>query len=106
LIREGNCRIFTGIDRIENETVYFRDGNKSDFDAIIAAVGYHKGFEDKVLHIDKSRYADLNVKAGKQKYFGKDGLYFCGFFISPTGQIREIALDAQKIAAAIIKNRS
>jgi hypothetical protein len=105
LIREGNCKIFAGIERIENKTVYFSDGKIKDFDAIVAAIGYHKGFEDNVLHVDKSRFEDLNVNAGKQKYFGKDGLYFCGFFISPTGQIREIALDAQKIAGDIIKKR-
>jgi len=105
LIREGNCKIFAGIERIENKTVYFSDGKINDFDAIVAAIGYHKGFEDNVLHVDKSRFEDLNVNAGKQKYFGKDGLYFCGFFISPTGQIREIALDAQKIAGDIIKKR-
>jgi len=43
------------------------------------------------------------VSVGQQKYFGKDGLYFCGFWIAPTGQIREIALDAKKIAADIAR---
>jgi len=26
------------------------------------------------------------------------GLYFCGFYISPTGQLREIGLEARAIA--------
>jgi hypothetical protein len=43
----------------------------------------------------------LKQPVNKQKYFGKDGLYFCGFWISPTGQIREIGLDAKKIARDI-----
>ena len=41
------------------------------------------------------------MSVNKQKYFGKDGLYFCGFWVSPTGQIRKISLDAQKIAKHI-----
>jgi indole-3-pyruvate monooxygenase len=45
----------------------------------------------------------LLVSKGKQKYFGKDGLYFCGYWVSTTGQIREIALDAKRIARDIAK---
>ena len=29
------------------------------------------------------------------------GLYFCGFYVSPTGMLREIGLEARRIAAAI-----
>jgi hypothetical protein len=35
--------------------------------------------------------------------FGNDGLYFCGFWIAPTGEIRELSMDAQKIASDIAK---
>jgi hypothetical protein len=31
------------------------------------------------------------------------GLYFCGFFISPTGQLREIGLEARRIATHIAR---
>jgi indole-3-pyruvate monooxygenase len=30
-------------------------------------------------------------------------LYFCGYWVSPTGQIREIASDAKKIARRIAR---
>lgn len=101
LIREGHCVVYDDIDRIENKTVYFKSGRIDRFDAIVAAIGYDKGFEQDILKVDKSRFEDLNVKVDKQKYFGKDGLYFCGFYVSPTGQIREIGLDAQKISKSI-----
>lgn len=104
LIREKHCAVFDDIDFIQNKTVHFKNGRKDDFDAIVAAIGYGKGYEQDLLQTDKARFDDLNVKAGKQKYFGKDGLYFCGFYISPTGQFREIGLDAKKIAKSIVKN--
>ena len=44
---------------------------------------------------------DLKLPVDKQKFFGTDGLYFCGFRVAPTGQIREITSDAQKIARDI-----
>jgi indole-3-pyruvate monooxygenase len=103
LIREGNCTVYDEIDHIENKTVFFKSGRKNDFDAIIAAIGFNKGFEQDLLRVDNCRFEDLNVKVDNQKYFGKDGLYFCGFYVSPTGQIREIGLDAQKISKSITK---
>jgi cation diffusion facilitator CzcD-associated flavoprotein CzcO len=104
LIRKGHCTVYDDINRIENKAVYFKSGRKNEFDAIIAATGYHKGVGQDLLKIDKSRFDDLRVSTDKQKYFGKDGLYFCGFYISPTGQIREISKDAQKIAKSIMDN--
>ena len=104
LIRSGHCTVYHGIDRIENKTVFFTDGEKAAFDSIVAAIGYNKGSGGDIIQVEKYRFDDLNVSLKKQKYFGKDGLYFCGFYVSPTGQIREIALDA-KIIARDIANR-
>jgi indole-3-pyruvate monooxygenase len=99
-IREGHIKIYDDIDYIEVKTIHFKDGKKEIFDAIVAATGYQRDYAE-ILDVDKSRFEDLKVCAGKQKYFGKDGLYFCGYWVSPTGQIREIASDAQKIARDI-----
>lgn len=102
LIREGHIRIYDDIDFIEGQTVHFKDGKKEAFEAIVAGIGYYRDYAD-IVQVDKARFEDLQVPVDKQKYFGKDGLYFCGYWISPTGQIREIALDAQKIASDIEK---
>jgi indole-3-pyruvate monooxygenase len=101
LIKEGHIQIFSDIDYIEGNTIHFVDGKKDNFDVIVAAIGYDKGYEGNFIQVDKSRFEDLSRSVDKQKYFGKDGLYFCGFWVSPTGQIREISLDAQKIAKHI-----
>jgi len=104
-IRKGDIKIFAGIDHIEKNTVYFNDGKKENFDCIVAGIGY--GVEhSKIIDVDNSRFEDLKVCVDKQKYFGKDGLYFCGFWPSPTGAIREIALDSQKIAKDISKKEN
>jgi len=103
LIREGHINIYDDIDRIESKTVHFRSGRKQDFDAIVAGIGYDR--EEKILNVDKNRWPDLEWPVGRQKYFGKDGLYFCGYWISPTGQIREIAHDARKIAQHIANRK-
>ena len=102
LIRNGNIKIYDDIELIIGKTVIFKNGKKEDFDSIVAAIGYNRNF-DQIVEVEKDRFEDLNVCVDKQKYFGKDGLYFCGFWISPTGQFREISLDAMKIARDILK---
>lgn len=101
-IRKGNIKIYDDIDFIEGQTVHFKDDKKEIFHAIVAAIGYCRDYAE-IVDVDKSRFSDLQVCVNKQKYFGKDGLYFCGYWISPTGQFREIALDAKKIARSIAK---
>jgi len=99
-IREGHIGVRPGIDRIEGRKIFFEDGQKDEFDAVVAAIGYEKNITS-ILNIDPDRIADLRKSTAKQKYFGKDGLYFCGYYISPTGQIREISNDALRIAKDI-----
>jgi len=105
LIRQGHVKIFENIDFINGQNVHFIDGSSYPFDAIVAAIGYYRDYAD-FLHVEEDRFEDLKLPVGKQKLFGKDGLYFCGYWISPTGQIREIAKDAQKIAADIAKEEN
>lgn len=104
-IRKGHINIYGGIDHIAGKTIHFSEGKQGDFDTIVAGIGYSSNYAE-IIDVDKSRFEDLKVSVNKQKYFGKDGLYFCGFWICPTGQIREIASDAQKIAKDIVKRKN
>lgn len=100
LIRKGNIKIVGDIECIEGNMVHFKQGEAQPFDAIIACIGYSRD-EIKIIDVGSDRFEDLRVSADRQQYFGKDGLYFCGYYISPTGQIREINADARKIVKDI-----
>ena len=101
-IRQRHIKVLGDISHIENRIVYFTGGEKQEVDAIVAGIGYYRGYAD-ILEVDPSRFEDLKAPVAKQKYFGHDGLYFCGFYISPTGQIKEIGNDAKEIAKNIAK---
>jgi indole-3-pyruvate monooxygenase len=101
-IRRGHIKIYDDIDHIEGNSIHFKDGKKGSFDAIVAGIGYYRDYAE-IVEVDKSRFEDLRVGIDQQKFFGQDGLYFCGYWVSPTGQIREIASDAQKIARHIAR---
>ena len=100
LIREGRVRVFSGLDRIVGDTVYFTDGRSAGFNVIVAGVGYERNCSE-IVEAEGRRFDDLRLCTDKQRYFGEDGLYFCGYWIGPAGQIREIARDARKIAGDI-----
>ena len=105
LIRQGELKVFCDVDFIEGTGVQFKDGQKESFDAIVAAIGYEPDYS-MLEGIDNTRFEDLKFSIDSQKYFGKDDLYFCGYWISPTGQIREINSDARKIAADIARKKT
>lgn len=99
-IRKGHIKVLSEIDYIEGSIVHFKDGRQKPFDVIIAGIGYYRDYGE-IVQVDPSRFDDLKNRISKQKYFGKDGLYFCGYWISPIGQINEIASDAIAIAKHI-----
>jgi indole-3-pyruvate monooxygenase len=99
-IRHGHIKVNAGINYIEGNSVYFLDGKKENFDAIVACIGFDSD-NARIIAVDEKRFEDLKVCIKQQKYFGKDGLYFCGFWVGPTGHIRQIAADAQVIARDI-----
>ncbi|HEV8273669.1 MAG TPA: NAD(P)-binding domain-containing protein [Chitinophagaceae bacterium] len=99
-IRKGHIKIYGDIEHINGSMIHFTDKRKESFDAIVAGIGYYQNAAE-IVSADKTRFEDLRSCVDKQKYFGKDGLYFCGFWIGPRGQIHEISLDAQKISKNI-----
>jgi hypothetical protein len=36
---------------------------------------------------------------------GLPGLYFCGYYVAPTGMLREIGIEARQISASIAAKR-
>lgn len=100
LIRKGHIKIFGNIERIEGNTIFFENNRQQAFDAIIFATGYSHNLES-FLNIPSERLDDLEHPVGRQLLFGKDGLYFCGFFLSPMGMLREIGIDAKEISKDI-----
>lgn len=102
LIKQGHLKVYGDIIKIEGNTIYFEDNKMQHADAIILATGYHHNLES-FLNLGKGRMDDVNKAANKQSYFGKDGLYFCGFYVSPSGMLHEIGIEANKISKDIKK---
>ena len=100
LIKRGAITIYPDITRFANNTVDFRDGRSQHFDAVILGTGYrpavHEFLKSTEGVLDKNGTPLVSGQATALK-----GLYFCGFYVSPTGMLREVGLEAQRIAQLI-----
>jgi cation diffusion facilitator CzcD-associated flavoprotein CzcO len=103
-IRDGSIEVRGGIDRFTPEGVIFAGEGERKFDAIILATGFRPDLRGLLGDVD-------GVLSGEGKPLvtgqatSQPGLFFCGHTASPTGQLREIGLEATRIAA-LAKHRA
>lgn len=101
LIRSGKLKLVPGVERFTANGVAFNDGRTEAFDAIILATGYRPAIAEFLLDA-----IDVLDDDGVPRVSGEsavDGLYFCGFRITRTGMLREIGIEAERIAGALAR---
>ncbi len=96
-IRDGSIKVAGGIDRFTPDGVVFADATSQKFDAIILATGFRPDLRQLIPDVE-----DVFDRHGMPLVTGRatrsPGLFFCGQIASPTGQLREIGLEALRIA--------
>jgi cation diffusion facilitator CzcD-associated flavoprotein CzcO len=105
LIREGRVRVRPGIDRFTERGAVFEGGGEEPFDAVVLATGYRHDLAHLLPGLEGVLGADGRPLASGREC-AVPGLYLCGFFVAPTGMLREIGLEARRIAEAIAQARS
>lgn len=100
-LREGSIHLLPGILRVDNQAVTFVDGHSECFDAIILGTGYRPDLRGLLSGMDHL-LDDSGLPRQCGAVGGQDGLYFCGYRASPTGQLRQIGIEAQQIADAVV----
>jgi cation diffusion facilitator CzcD-associated flavoprotein CzcO len=103
LIKQGQISVCPGIERFTEEGVVFTDGSAHKFDAVILATGYRP--QVGAFLEGASAYDERGTPLYSGAAASMPGLYFCGYYVSPTGMLREIALEARQISAAIAQKR-
>lgn len=98
----GACLQQAGVPNIileQSDKIRFADGKETEFDALILATGYRPSMNEFLQHAS-SVLDPEGAPTGKESQI--PGLYFCGYYVSPTGMLREIAMEARQISAAIV----
>ena len=99
LIKQGHIRVYPGIESFTEAGVQFSDGNKQNFDCLILATGYRPQVDAFLSAAGVYDGNGVPLSSGGETTI--PGLYFCGYYVSPTGMLREIALEAQLISRKI-----
>ncbi|MBK7584115.1 MAG: NAD(P)/FAD-dependent oxidoreductase [Myxococcales bacterium] len=102
LIKKGEIEVRPNIQRFTRTGVVFEGGREEAFAAVVLGTGYRPALSDFLAAADQICSPDgVPTKSGAETL---PGLYFCGFYVSPTGMLREIALEARRIALAIAES--
>ena len=100
LIKDGHLQVRRKISRFTKEGVLFEGADAPEsFAAVVLGTGYRPAVADFLPDADD--VCDEQGVPLKSGYEVLPGLYFCGFFVSPTGMLREIGIEAKRIAASI-----
>ncbi|MGW4867252.1 flavin-containing monooxygenase [Streptomyces chartreusis] len=105
-VRKGRIEIVAAVDGFEGEKVVLADGTRVSPDVVVAATGYVRALEDLVGHLGVLDEHGRPVVRGRRTPADAPGLYFTGFTNPISGNLREMAIDAQKIAKAIAGDRA
>jgi indole-3-pyruvate monooxygenase len=102
MVKQGKIRVRPAVQEVLPDKVRFADGAAHPFEAIIYATGYTPGL-GKVI----AGFEAIADARGRPHRFGEEtaiaGLYFVGFKNPGTGALREIALEAPRVARSIRK---
>lgn len=100
MIKQGKIRVLPAVQEILPDSVRFAGGAVHPFEAIVFATGYAPGLGSVI-----EGFETIADARGRPHRFGEEtgiaGLYFVGFRNPPTGALREIALEAPRVARSI-----
>lgn len=102
LLEENGAALRPAVERFEGEHILFSDGRREAFAAVVLATGYRPSFHRFLAEADRVA-GEGGVPEASGEPTTVPGLYFCGFYVSPTGMLREIAIEAKRIARHIAR---
>ncbi|WP_434091394.1 flavin-containing monooxygenase [Streptomyces bluensis] len=102
-VRNGRVEIVAAVEGFEGGKVVLADGDRIEPEAVVAATGYRRALEGLVGHLGVLDERGKPVVHGARTPKNAPGLYFTGFTNPISGMLRELALDAQKIAKAVAR---
>ena len=77
------------------------DGTRLTPDLVVLATGYSQGLEPLIGHLGVLDEKGRPVERGGRTARGAKGLWFTGYTNPISGMLRELSIDARKIALAM-----
>ncbi len=100
-IRHGKVQPVAALEALDGDEVVLADGSRIAPDVVLLATGYGPGLRPLLGHLDVLDERGRPVVSGGQTPDGAPGLWYIGFTNPVSGMLREISIDAWKIAFAM-----
>ncbi|MFI1938556.1 flavin-containing monooxygenase [Streptomyces purpureus] len=102
-VRTGRVEPVAAVEAFKDGKVVLTDGEHLAPDVVIAATGYEQALEGLVGHLGVLDERGRPLAHGGRSPAGAPGLHFTGFTNPISGMLRELAIDARKIATALAR---
>ncbi|MFL5842769.1 MAG: NAD(P)/FAD-dependent oxidoreductase, partial [Thermoleophilaceae bacterium] len=104
LLKQGKVEIVAAVESFDGDAVVLADGSRIQPDAVIAGTGFRRGLEALVgdfgiVEPQKGR----PIVHGAETHPNAPGVHFIGYTNPISGMLREIAIDARKVAREIAR---
>ena len=101
-LRAGSIGLHAEIAQFTQDGVVFTDGETLAVDAVVLATGYRPALEQFLVPW-RDVCDDKGVPLTSGGPTAVPGLCFCGQFVSPAGMLREIRIEAARIASHLAR---
>ena len=105
-LRAGRIEIVAAVVGFDHSDVVLADGARIQPDAVIAATGYRRGLDELVGHLGVLDSNGVPLVRGGQEHPSAAGLFFNGYRVDLSGQLRLMRIDARAIAKAVRRQRA
>ena len=107
LLKQGKVEIVDAVEGFDGANVLLADGKRIRPNAVIAGTGFRRGLEPLVGEFGiLEELRGRPVVHGDKTHPNAPGLHFIGYTNPISGMLREIAIDARRIARAIARDRA
>ncbi|MFI5705645.1 flavin-containing monooxygenase [Streptomyces xanthochromogenes] len=102
-VRKGRVEPVAAVESFDGTKVVLADGTRVSPEVVVAATGYRRGLEGLVGHLGVLDQRGRPRVRGARTVPGASGLYFTGFTNPISGMLRELRLDAARIARSVAR---
>ncbi|MFD8965064.1 flavin-containing monooxygenase [Streptomyces sp. NPDC059568] len=100
-VREGRVEPVAAVESFEQNKVVLADGTRITPEVVIAATGYERALEPLLGPLNVLSPTGRPLTQGPHTPPHAPGLYFTGFTNPISGMLRELSIDAHRIAKAL-----
>jgi len=100
-LRNGTVRVVPAVIGFTQDSVLLADGTSVSPDAVVVATGYSRGLENLVGSLGILGAKGRPLINGDEQSLSHPGLYFLGYSNPLAGNLRQLAIDAKKIARLV-----